>query len=917
MWTALPSRLNPGRLLLWSAPLAWLGCGGGGTDVVLPSLSITTSTAGVELDPDGYSIVVDGGPGQSIGLDATLIVDQLQDGQHTLELSGLASNCATTGENPRMVSVRSGATASVAFAVTCSATSGTIEVATATSGPGSDPDGYALLLDGSDRGPIAASATASLNGVSPGPHLLGLTGLAANCQVVGENPRSITVASGQTAQVPFAVTCAAPEPTAGTIEITTSTSGSDQDADGYRVAVDGGTGQPIGPNATVTLANVSASEHTVQLLDVAANCSVAGTNPARAAVPSGGVARIAFAVSCTPRPAGTGSVQITVATAGSSLDPDGYTVSVDGGSAQAITINGSRTVGSLTVGSHSVRLAGLAGNCTVSGDNPRSVTIAAGQTATVRFDISCAATGPSINLRIEGMYLTQSTQRLRGDVPVIQGRDGYLRVFVTASSTNSSARPSVRVRFFRNGAPAGVETIAAPGSPPVSVQEGSLGTSWNLRVPASLIQPGLAILADVDPTGSVAETNEGDNSFPSSGTAQVLTVRSVPAATIRFVPVLQSANGLQGNVGNINQLIDLTRRMYPLGSVQAEVRAVYTTSGRALDPQNADSGWGRILGEIDALRVAEGLGGTYYGVVKLDYSFGMIGNAYLGEPTAIGTDAPSHIARVLAHELGHTWGRWHSACGGPPPNTLDPSYPYPGGQIGAYGLDMASTDLKAPTTPDIMGYCLNPWISDYTYRDVMAFRQANPVAAGIADLQQPSVLIWGYIVNGRAVLEPAFEIVTRPSLPVRPGPYSVEAVAVDGTRLFSLSFDATPMADDPHGSRHFAFAVPLDPARAGQLGTLRLTAPGGQMAARSLSVAQLRRTGAADSIVVQRDAGGVAVKWNPATHPMVMVRDPDTGEVLSFARGGNARVSTAKGEVDLQVSDGVRSHRLRRAISRP
>jgi hypothetical protein len=48
-----------------------------------------------------------------------------------------------------------------------------------------------------------------------------------------------------------------------------------------------------------------------------------------------------------------------------------------------------------------------------------------------------------------------------------------------------------------------------------------------------------------------------------------------------------------------------------------------------------------------------------------------------------------------------------------------------------------------------------------------------------------------------------------------------------------------------------------------------------------------------------------------------MVRDPDTGEVLAFVRGGDARISTGKGELDLEVSDGVQSQRVRRAINRP
>ena len=92
---------------------------------------------------------------------------------------------------------------------------------------------------------------------------------------------------------------------------------------------------------------------------------------------------------------------------------------------------------------------------------------------------------------------------------------------------------------------------------------------------------------------------------------------------------------------------------------------------------------------------------------------------------------------------------------------------------------------------------------------------------------QPAILVWGRIVEGRPVLEPAFEIVTRPSLPRRPGPYSVTATAADGSRLFTLSFDAPMAADAPRGNGHFAFAVPLDQAAASRLDELRLSGPGG------------------------------------------------------------------------------------------
>jgi hypothetical protein len=815
------------KLLFWVAPALWLGCGGGGTELVLPSLSVSTTTSGVELDPDGYGVVVDGTPGPTIGLDATLVVDGLADGTHSVTLSGVAQNCAIQGDNPRIVPVTSGSTARVPFAVTCNPSGGNVAVVTATTGTGSDPDGFSLLVDGTDRGPIGVSSSMSLAGLPPGAHTLGLTGLAANCQVVGDNPRTVSIVAGQTVQVDFSISCTAPGPTAGTLQVTTSTGGADQDTDGYTVTVDGGTAQPIGPNAAIALNNISPSAHTVQLRGMATNCSVSGANPAR-------------------------------------------------------------------------------------------VTVPAGASATAAFVITCTATAPTLNLRIERVILTQSTQNPAGDVPLVQSRQGYARVFVTASGANS-LQPVVRLRFFQGGTLSQTFTIPAPtGSTPTTVQEGELRSSWNVRVPASVFQTNTTMLADVDPGNLIPETNEGDNSYPSSGAAQPLQVRLAPAAAIRFVPVLQSANGLQGSVGgNPDALLQLARRMYPLSTIQADVHAVFTVDG-PLQPSDT-LGWAQVLTDVDALRVADGSNRTYFGLVKLDYFSGIVGMGFIGTPTAIGTDSPNDVLRVTAHELGHTWGRYHTPCGNPP--GLDPRepYPYPNGQIGVYGLDVVAASLKPPTTPDIMGYCLDPWISDYTYKKVLAFREASAISAGGSLSQKQAVLlVWGHIEKGQPVLEPAFQIVTRPSLPSAPGPYSIEATAADGSRLFALSFDAQAVGDGTEDSRHFAFAVPLDQARAARLANIRLVAPGARVAGLSQSVARIQTRTLPNSVEARREASGaVRLQWNSAAHPMVIVRDPDTGEILSFARGGDARVWTSKAVVDLDLSDGVQSQRVRRAISRP
>jgi hypothetical protein len=909
MWSAARSRRHLRTVAAWAASGVWLGCGGGSgsTDIVLPALSVSTATTGVELDPDGYSLTVDATPAQVIGLDATVVVEQLNEGVHTATLSRLAANCTAAG-NPRSFTVQSGITATVDFAISCAPSGGTIQVTTTTTGSGSDPDGFTLLLDGTDKGPVGVSASASLPGIPSGDHMLGLAGLAANCQVAGDNPRSVTVAAGQTMAVPFSVTCAAPEPTAGSVEVTTVTGGSDLDPNGYSVSLDGGTTQPIGINDTVTVANLPAGPHTVELLGAAENCTIAGTNPSPITVPAGGTVGVTFTVSCVVLPPGTGSVKVTTATTGTS---DGYVVSVDGGNSQAIISNGTVTIGGLTAGPHSVLLGGLESNCSVPAPatNPVPVTVAAGQTSNVSFAVTCVTAGPSVNLSIEGLYLTQSTQTLSGSVTLIQDRPAYLRVFAKADRA-TTAKPPVRVRFFRNGSVVSTLTLTHSGSTPTTISEATLNSSWNGRVDGSLIQPGVSILADVDPGNTVLESNETDNSFPASSTPQALNVDAASVAKIRFVPI-QQGSAAQGNVtpANKDALLETARKIYPLHGIDSDVGAVYTTSIE-LDPSGGPTTWGQLLTDLDGVRVVDGSDRTYYGVVKLAYQGGIVGLGFVGGPTAIGTDDPADATRVVAHELGHTWGQLHTPCGGPLPSTIDPNYPY-GTGIGVFGFDVAAGTLKPRSTPDIMGYCANPWISDYIYTRVLNFRKSQAAAAqGASAAKEPTVLVWGRIVNGQPVLEPAFQIVTRPNLPTKPGPYSVEAVATDGASLFRLSFDATEVADDPSGSRHFAFAVPLDQARAARLGSLRLTGPAGAVSAASLQVAARPQTAGPDSIVARREAGRVALEWNVRAHPMIMVRDPDTGEVLSFARGGKVRVVTSKARLDLVASDGVQSRTI-------
>ena len=85
-----------------------------------------------------------------------------------------------------------------------------------------------------------------------------------------------------------------------------------------------------------------------------------------------------------------GALEVLASTTGSDLDPDGYTLTVDNGAAQPLPSNGADTVASLSTGTHTVTLAGVAPNCLIGGGNPRDVEITAATLTSLQFDIACS-----------------------------------------------------------------------------------------------------------------------------------------------------------------------------------------------------------------------------------------------------------------------------------------------------------------------------------------------------------------------------------------------------------------------------------------------------------------------------------------------------------------------------------------------
>ena len=86
----------------------------------------------------------------------------------------------------------------------------------------------------------------------------------------------------------------------------------------------------------------------------------------------------------------TGAILVTVSTTGSSLDADDYRVILDGSQERWLGISATETYSEVAEGVHEVQLAQLAPNCALSGGNPRSVGVVAGDTASTSFEVECA-----------------------------------------------------------------------------------------------------------------------------------------------------------------------------------------------------------------------------------------------------------------------------------------------------------------------------------------------------------------------------------------------------------------------------------------------------------------------------------------------------------------------------------------------
>ncbi len=372
-------------------------------------LVLTVQSAGLDLDPNGYRVLVNGTYRTTIGASATATVTRLDPGTHQVELSDISGNCEPVGPAAQTVTVVNRELRTLAFALSCVATTGVIRVEVSTTGADQDADGYVARLSGHGliSAPIAGpSGVGFLTTVPGGTHSVNLTGVAANCTVVGEAAPFAEVAVGglvrDTAVVSITVDCV---PDSGTIHVTTTVTGDPQGAqftvqaycdDYYYWYCPYPSPAPalLAPDGTATLTARSGG-YVVNLAPSSAQCSVTSGQGTTLQVTPGSEHEVHFDVACGPA-----TVRVSALTTGPNPDTE-YTAQVwyyDGwyyyypnlAAWGTVAANGSETF-ELTPGYYWVVLEDVAANCTVvGGPTGPGFSIGAGEEYHQAFAVQCS-----------------------------------------------------------------------------------------------------------------------------------------------------------------------------------------------------------------------------------------------------------------------------------------------------------------------------------------------------------------------------------------------------------------------------------------------------------------------------------------------------------------------------------------------
>lgn len=361
---------------------------------------------------------------------------------------------------------------------------------------------------------------------------------------------------------------------------------------------------------------------------------------------------------------------------------------------------------------------------------------------------------------VAGIEIAQAVQDMAHSVDLVAGKTSVARAYLDLNETSArSVRGTLRLRNPATGLVVNVTSLNTVSVNPVEngnvqVKREDIARSLNFLIPATFLGAGnleARLIAVTDATTGTAVSCGNCGSLVRT----VTLVNSAPLR-VRVIGLRYTQNGTAHAPRNVD--FDLVRswlgRFYPVARLDWSQLTANSNAAPNFSCNDANA-------QLAATRAVEVSANTvdarthYYGLV-FDGGFFMRGCAagipgtaspqtVASGPTGAGTfgwdNDGSYGDWYAGHEIAHTLGRFHigSGCG---ESSDDPNYPYPTGHISPadgrfVGLDVgdaargiAMAVLPGNTWADVMSYCANQAVSDYTYEAIRARLNAEDALPG-------------------------------------------------------------------------------------------------------------------------------------------------------------------------------------------
>jgi hypothetical protein len=387
---------------------------------------------------------------------------------------------------------------------------------------------------------------------------------------------------------------------------------------------------------------------------------------------------------------------------------------------------------------------------------------------------------------------------------VIQGKNALFRVFVTLGSGWTARDLAARLTVTPSGGQAAQyyskKTISA------SSVESDLKTTFQIFVPPNAMVGSLRYSVEVVECSTQSGT-AGQARFPTTGDID-LGVKTTGGLKIKVIPMQFNSLLPDTSPATLAFYADEMATEYPINNISITVGDTLT----ATSPID----WSGMLDQVRAKRTADKPAADvyYFGLVRPADSLrtycqstcttgiGFVVTSATGTTAGSGRAAvgvafaDKSSAQTMSHEVGHNHGRNHAPCSTAGTiSGVDASFPYSNGSIGSWGYDYRTQALLDPAKDsDIMGYCSNKWMSDYTYTGI-----STRVAAvnGVAMVYTPDYALARWRIMLVDERGPRWGIPITDEAPAEGDPESAEIYDATGAELTSVTVYRTEIADMP------------------------------------------------------------------------------------------------------------------------